>query len=285
MKRILLLATNCLMLVGSAFGQPSSCPAHFAGGQAPELTNSRLSPRTQELCFEAFSSLHSGVTKSSLYSAEFLNRARIEAARSLKRRNSFHPEEQLRTGDRAELKDYSRSGYDRGHLVPSRDMATEEAQFDSFSLANMIPQDADNNRGLWEGIETSTRNYATRSNGIYVVTGPIYEGSTLKRIGNVLVPTGIFKAIYDPAKRMGAAYVVKNAPGMDYQVLSLEELETRVGLNVFPVVPTASKRSKLSLPEPKPSGYAGKGQKNPKLPDDRQIFRSAYYLKKLINQH
>ncbi|NHR04462.1 DNA/RNA non-specific endonuclease [Chromobacterium haemolyticum] len=216
MKRILLLATNCLMLVGSAFGQPSSCPAHFAGGQAPELTNSRLSPRTQELCFEAFSSLHSGVTKSSLYSAEFLNRARIEAARSLKRRNSFHPEDQLRTGDRAELKDYSRSGYDRGQ---------------------------------------------------------------------VLVPTGIFKAIYDPTKRMGAAYVVKNAPGMDYQVLSLEELETRVGLNVFPVVPTASKRSKLSLPEPKPSGYAGKGQKNPKLPDDRQIFRSAYYLKKLINLH
>ena len=40
-----------------------------------------------------------------------------------------------------------------------------------------------------------------------MVTGPIFEGSSLQRInGRVLVPTFVFKAIYDPIRNEAGAY-------------------------------------------------------------------------------
>ncbi|MFD2274280.1 DNA/RNA non-specific endonuclease [Undibacterium arcticum] len=119
----------------------------------------------------------------------------------------------------------------------------------------MIPQNADNNRHLWEGIESSTRTMA-ESRDLYVITGPIFEGNSLQRInGRVFVPTSIFKAIYDPHHRQAAAYITPNAPGMAYQTVSIAELEQRIGINLFPSLPESVKRSKMPLPEPTPHGY------------------------------
>ena len=94
----------------------TECPEHFAGGVAPTITNPKLKARTQEVCFEAFAVLHSGISRTPLYSAEHLTRANLNAAGKLSRKDSFHPESALPAQDRAELKDYARSGYDRGHM-------------------------------------------------------------------------------------------------------------------------------------------------------------------------
>ena len=40
-------------------------------------------------------------------------------------------------------------------------MPDSKAQQECFSLANMIPQVPENNRGVWENIEKSVRNMAT----------------------------------------------------------------------------------------------------------------------------
>jgi endonuclease G, mitochondrial len=104
------------------------CPALFAGGQPPALLNPKLARRTHGLCFDAFAVLASGVTRGPLWSAEHSTAASLAAARGTARVNQFHPESALPIEDRAELADYTRSGYDRGHMTPSGDMPDAGAQ-------------------------------------------------------------------------------------------------------------------------------------------------------------
>ena len=70
--------------------------------------------------------------------------------------------EALPADGRASLEDYVRSGFDRGHLAPAGDMPTVSAQAESFSLANIVPQNRVLNRGLWSDIEESTRKVGRR---------------------------------------------------------------------------------------------------------------------------
>lgn len=124
------------------------CNEQFESGTPPRVTNPKLFARSSELCFTGFATLFSGVTRTPLYSAEHLTRERIRSAKETKRRNAFHEEMRLAAADRSELADYARSGFDRGHMAPSGNMPDPQSQHESFSLANMIPQDPDNNRRL-----------------------------------------------------------------------------------------------------------------------------------------
>lgn len=117
------------------------------------MTNPKLKSRTQEVCYEAYAVLHSDISRTPLYSAEDLTRANVETAQTLKRKDSFHPELALTAEVWAELSDYARSSYDRGHMSPNGDMPDALAQSESFSLAHMVPQIHANNAGVWAGIE------------------------------------------------------------------------------------------------------------------------------------
>jgi endonuclease G len=257
-----------------SIAQPTSCPEHFAGGEAPEITNEKLADKSAQLCFEAYAVMHSGISRTPLWSAEHLNRDRISSAKAMTRRNNFHSEEQLPANSRAELRDYARSGFDRGHMSPSGDMPSETAQYESFSMANIIPQDANNNQHLWAGIEEQTRNLANRRGELYVITGPMFEGASVQRInGRVLVPTHVFKAVYDPARRQAGAYIAPNAPGSEYQTVPIAELEKRININLFPRLPAEIKQRKMDLPEPA-SRRSGSHKGNEQQDFIRRILRS-----------
>lgn len=240
-----------LALVALWTRREADCTVQYADGVQPAITSSALAKKTRLLCYDGYALMHSGVSRTPVWVAEHLTAGRVNAARELKRQNKFHAEERLSRAERAELDDYVRSGFDRGHMAPSGDMPTEQAQYESFSLANMIPQSPDNNQKLWEAIEETTRNLA-RSNGeVYVVTGPIFESSSLRRLnGRVLIPTSVFKAIYDPARKQAGAYVTPNEEGDEYQTLSLAELEERTHVDPFPKLPPEIKNTKMTLPVP-----------------------------------
>ena len=139
-------------------------------------------------------------------------------------------------------------------MAPAADMPDEKSQYESFSLANMIPQDPQNNRNLWEGIEEATRELAKTWGEVYVVTGPVFYGSQLNRLnGRVLVPTYVFKAIYDPTHKLAAAYLVANAAGGRYAVVSIAEVEKLTGLSIFPALEEKVKQSPMALPKPTPN--------------------------------
>lgn len=251
MNFIIKLLAGCLILSTIALSASlTSCPQFYLDGNSPTIVNEKLTPKTKELCYEAFVVMHSGISKTPLWSAEHLTKEGLE--NKLPRKDFFHEESRLPKGERAELKDYAHTGYDRGHSAPSADMPTASAQAESFTLANMIPQDHDNNTGIWSSIESATRYLAKKEGSLYVITGPLYRG-TLKSIGNgVLVPSMIYKIIYSPKQQKASAYVVNNAQGKAYEVLSIKELESVAGINFFPHMNDAQKSEKLSLPEPKP---------------------------------
>lgn len=239
-------------MASTVFASQTSCPEHFAGGEAPDFINHQLETKTRELCYSGYASKHSGVVRTSLYSAEHLTANRVERARGMKRDSEFHPDPNIPESERAELHHYFHSGYDRGHIAPSGDMPNDTAQQESFSLANMIPQNSANNRGVWSGIESAVRDLAIERKELYVVSGPIFEGNNLQRIGGaVMVPTSIFKAIYDPARQEAGAYLIENAAGLEPKQVSISELEKISGLSVFPSIPKGVKARTMRLPPPK----------------------------------
>ena len=262
--RFVAAAAALLLSASAALAAPPFCAQHFLDGDRPVLANSKLAPRTREICYEGFAVLHSGITRTPLWSAEHLTRARIEAAQRMARRNEFHAEPLLPPAERAELSDYARSGFDRGHMAPSGDMPNAHAQQQSFSLANMVPQNPNNNRNLWEGIESAVRDLALSEGELYVVTGPIFAGANLESLrGRVLVPTGLFKAVYDPRRRAAAAYVVPNAPGNRWEPVPIARLDQMTGINVFPDLPPRAKEVAMTLPEPTPHGRGHRRARRP----------------------
>jgi endonuclease G len=240
----------------------TACPQHFAAGQPPAVTHAKYKERTQEICFRAFAVLHSGLSRTPLYAAEHLTRENLKKAKALSRKDSFHAEDALPQRDRAELDDYARSGYDRGHMAPNADFANRKAQAESFSLANMVPQVHANNAGVWAGIEGAARELASKEGELYVVTGPAFIGSKLKKIGNVLVPTHLWKVIYSPAQKRAGAYLITNEDTQDYKALTVAELEKKIGISLLPGLPQTIRDAGMALPEPAvSSGPRPKSQK------------------------
>ena len=269
----LALASCVIAHVGSPAFANTDCPQHFAAGQRPVVTNPRLQPRTREICFTAFAVLHSGVSRTPLYSAEHLSRQDLKNAGKLSRKDSYHAEVALPESERAELADYERSGYDRGHMAPNADFSTRKRQAESFSLANMVPQVHENNAGVWADIESATRLLAKREGELYVVTGPAFIGNKLKKIGNVLVPTHLWKVIYSPVRQQAGAYLISNDDTYAYSVVSVSKLEQLIGVDLLPGLTQRIRDAGMQLPKPvsrqrrKTAGRAVKADEEFKLRD------------------
>jgi endonuclease G len=236
-------------LLAPGLGLASSCPDHYADGRAPEIRNPKLAVATRELCYGVFGVMHSGVTRTPLWSAEHLRAENVAAAQGLKRDNAFHPEARLPRAQRAELDDYARSGFDRGHMTPNGDMPDRVTQRESFTLANMVPQDGDHNRHIWAPIEGAVRKMAKKEGQLYVITGPAFLGTKLRKVGNVLVPTHLYKVVYSPRQQRAAAYFTENRANAEIQVVPVAELERIVGIEFLPSLTPQQKERMLSLPK------------------------------------
>ncbi|WP_228146123.1 DNA/RNA non-specific endonuclease [Acinetobacter sp. ANC 4648] len=226
----------------------STCLKQFYRSEPPFLTKASLQKNSSALCFNGFNVMYSGVSKTPLWSAEYLSPARL--SQKIKREDSFHEEMRLSPSDRALLSDYKGSGYDRGHMAPNADMPDKQSQADSFSLANMVPQAPKNNQQVWRELEEATRAIVTKQKqDVYVVTGPVFSGQKLKTIGNgVIVPTAVFKAIYMPKSGKIGAYLAPNNNSLQVKVISVCQLEELVGMNIFPQLTEEQKRNTYKLP-------------------------------------
>lgn len=101
---------------------------------------------------------------------------------------------------RATHNDYTRSGYDRGHLVPAADRSVSISSMKStFVMSNVCPQVPSLNRGEWKRIEDGCRSYARNGHPLRVHVDAVWWQADTQRIGKngVAVPHGFVKTIRD----------------------------------------------------------------------------------------
>lgn len=227
----------------------AACLDEFWGGQPPSLSASGV---LYALCASHFATLYSGQTETPLYSAEHLTEEQLERAIHQHRDDAFHEDDRLPEAVASTLDDYRHSGWDRGHMAPSGDEPDGESQFESFALSNMVPQNSDDNRHLWADIETAVRELVLASgDDIFVVTSPVFGASEPQPLrGQVWVPLLLFKAIYDPKAGIAGVYLARNAPGHQYQLLSVSDFERRYQINPFPELPEKTSMDVGNLPTP-----------------------------------
>lgn len=221
----------------------TGCSRFFFKGQPPVIVNPQMAGGNTSLCFRAFAVEHSPKSRTALWSAEVLTPTTVVMASRLERDDEFHPEGRLKPAERAELKDYRRSGYDRGHLAPSADMPTPESQAESFSLANMIPQIPELNRGDWADLEKTLRRQA-RQGTMYVVTGPGFRGKAFFVGGRVMVPSHVWKAVLFPKTGAGV-YVASNSLRPQWHTMSLAEFTAAFGIDPFPAAREETKKTNI----------------------------------------
>jgi len=94
--------------------------------------------------------------------------------------------------------DYTRSGYDRGHMAPNADFNdTEQNAILTFFIGNIWPQTPDLNRIEWLKTENETRKLAIQYLIIKVVI--IVDEFSEKKVKDIQVPQNFKRRVYDVA--------------------------------------------------------------------------------------
>ena len=165
-------------------------------------------------------------------------------SKKTERSNKFVPDPQVK-GSTAMNEDYTRSGYDRGHLAPAGDMKwSAKAMRESFYLSNICPQKPKLNRGIWKDLEEQCRLWALDNGSLLIVTGPVITGD-MKRLGKnrVAIPKAFYKVLcYHTEKGYkGIGFLFENRDYKDNSLKSMaipiDSVEKVTGIDFFPSIP------------------------------------------------
>ena len=161
-----------------------------------------------------------------------------------------------------ELWDHSYGGgWTRGHQIPSADrQENEKVNMCTYYVTNMTPQQYDFNGGIWASLESRVRTYAKNSDTLYVVTGChiTSDSGWSGHSGGVAarVPSAYYKAFLrlKGGSYTAAAYYLPHSksiasdPYADY-LISVSDLEKKVGVDFFAVLPTVVGKDQASAIE------------------------------------
>lgn len=171
-----------------------------------------------------------------------------ETLKSYERSNKFLEDPKVSTGS-ASNEDYSRSGFDRGHLAPAADMGwSQQSMEESFYFSNMSPQRPECNRGIWKKGEEQVRDWAREYGKLLVVTGPVLrEGLPSIGPNQVSVPEFYYKVLLhpDPKNSIAMAFIIPNhgsSNPLQSFAVPIDSVEKISGLDFFPLLPDAQEK-------------------------------------------
>lgn len=167
-----------------------------------------------------------------------------ETQGTVERSNDFQPDPDVK-GAKVVTKDYSHSGYDRGHMAPAADMKwSKKAMMESFYMSNICPQDHNLNTSDWSELENKSRQWARRYGKVYIVCGPIYNGKRNEYIGDhrVKVPDAFFKVVLinEKKKQCAMGFYFENEAGerkLQEYLVPVDRLEQLTGMDFFSALP------------------------------------------------
>lgn len=148
-------------------------------------------------------------------------------------------------GGTAMNEDYTRTGYDRGHLVPAGDMKwSAKAMRESFYLSNIVPQKPKLNRGIWKELEERARAWAVTDKSLLIAAGPVIRPG-LKRLGKnrVAIPDTLYKVIVslEGKEPKGIAFLFANKgygkTSLASLAIPIDSVEKVTGIDFFPALP------------------------------------------------
>lgn len=158
-----------------------------------------------------------------------------------KRRDKFIPDPILVNSGYpfVTTKEYTRTGFDRGHLAPSADFTfSQEANDLTFVMSNIAPQTKLLNRGVWKNLEEQVRFWACGEEKLTIITGPIFHGNDPRLPSGLIIPQRFFKIVIDetpPRKTIAFIHHQKDPKTtMPYREFPVSEVERQSGLT-FPV--------------------------------------------------
>lgn len=183
------------------------------------------------------------------------------------REASFREDSQLPDRYRSTLNDYRGSGYDRGHLAGRATIdSTRQIMEDSFILSNIAPQLPGFNRRGWNELEQYFRQCVfDTSNGVIMITGPVYSGEPRFIGDGVRIADAFYKVAMErssPYRMM--AYLVPHEPFNGEEIhlfrTTVDDVEAQTGLDFFSKVPSTLQRQV----EAQRQGLCPSGRADPK---------------------
>jgi endonuclease G len=165
-----------------------------------------------------------------------------------------------RTTSKVSHGDYTRSGYDRGHMAPNYAIATRYGMYgqrETFLMSNVIPQNPRVNRHIWKDLEMLVaQRYGRYFGEVWVITGPIFKKPIKRLESGVAIPSAYYKILADEdgdELRAKAFIIESDCPPytrIKSHLVSIDELEDLTHLDFFPEL---SKDAQTKL-ESKPAG-------------------------------
>ncbi|MEI8185814.1 MAG: DNA/RNA non-specific endonuclease [Chlorobiaceae bacterium] len=193
-------------------------------------------------------------TKTAEYVCEHITKKAISGPANRKNVN-FHPDMEVPDSVRAKVSDYTNTGYDKGHLDPAADNTqSAKVMSECFLLSNIVPQNPNNNRGIWQKLETLVRNWVKAGKDLYVVTGTVY-GARYNTIGKdgIGIPMAMWKVIMDRNTNKTIGFMIPNAALMQSDLpkyaVPVSVIEKATGINFFPTLPPELLSEKNAAPK------------------------------------
>lgn len=172
------------------------------------------------------------------------------------RHNKFKPDPDIPENEQTSLKDYSGSGFTRGHLCPSNDRRySTEQNVQTFYLSNMQPQIQGHNGGVWQILEDKVRIWTGKCDTLYVVKGATIdkeeyickqtdliemaekEGKSVVPKFPGIVPKFFYMALlaYDKSTKTYRALGIwsPHYKGSTPEYIIIKELQNRTGIDFF----------------------------------------------------